>query len=749
MLRRTHAQLPQPVSKAFLLKMVDLVPEVYQRASPRAAEYLLRRCLAWAGSLPQEAWTALLDRLRLAWPAPIQPELQRMFLRLLGVDTVRLFMARPGHSMGTHSAPLSMLPADAPASGESLPLFLRLPEELQERIFQWLIPEPSTAHYMQSAREHAPTLSLVCQSFRGRVDRRVVDARRRLRGHWTRADHMGASPLQAIAQFQQQCIDRLGWAQGRSPSTFSEDERLQHALVKQDLKQQLRQLACVIGLLPKAPQAREAMRALFNALKSLKWLWVKGEWPDVARVLGLSLCLAHEGRESGDDFLGSLEALLQCVPAPQLDLLQWDLDAHLSACPPPACDHPLRTLSSAASFQTSKAQEYLADLDQLTDGQRMARLENWQLKQAAGYLTPLYLVTKTHGSNGVLASSPKWWAFAAKHVRSFLKFLDRIWPYDVPLPTVVLWGRVPPDLLRWAFQTSAAHVREALLHRTLSFDQDGTCLQLTLLCDFCLDANIAERKRLNCLRLWQERYPGLAEQLQAVAIHWTVLSGPPLVAWSAHQADGSEQFVVELKAVQAGLDQAGQPTRQGQLKALLLRASGPQDFDAVLQLAKKWLDTPLHKHWLSCVLDRLPVVCQNEPRAAAQLFRTHVVEQLAFLTENEQLQLLTRLAEACKLFSPLPAMALWTELSVDWYRQDMSESVRAQAGNIHRGCLWDCAQQFEKGLIPVAEAADWLAAWRSRLPSDAPPGLLEEIQTYQESLRRQTAAQTPASRSED
>ena len=72
---------------------------------------------------------------------------------------------------------------------------------------------------------------------------------------------------------------------------------------------------------------------------------------------------------------------------------------------------------------------------------------------------------------------------------------------------------MPPELLRSGFRALRADVREALLLRPLSFDEQGNCLQLPLLRDYCTDTRILETRRVAFRERCFQRFPQLRQHL--------------------------------------------------------------------------------------------------------------------------------------------------------------------------------------------------------------------------------------------
>jgi hypothetical protein len=736
-IQQADVHLPKPVSLAFALEVVERIPRVFQYVSPQAANYLLRHCLQWAGTLDPGDWMVLLDRLRRVCPVFIEPELQRMLLRALGIDRVRLFMAGP-RWLSESQLPQNSGARPARGAGSA---FWQLPLELQLAIFEWVIPEPSAAHYLASVHAHGTKLMTVCRSLSALIEPRLEEARWRWSGQWTRADCLSGSPQQAVARFQQQCLDATGWMRGRPWNSFSREEWASWHALKAELEQRLMQLACAMGLLADPQQVRAGMVGLFDALKSMDWMWSAVQRAELAYVLGLTLCLAHEGQASSGEYRKSLEALITCDTTRVLGAAKGRLDFYLRSGQPEAVVTPWDGVDDADASTDERLRQYQRTFDTLSDGQRLHELEH--ISPRAGWsLSWLAVVCTTHqlsqAERGGLVCSAKWWAFAAEQLHNFLTELDGIWPYDIALPTVALFERVPPDLMRWAFQTLPSDVREDLLHRPVSFAPSGQCLQLALLCDFVFDAAIAESTRLECLRRWCWRAPRLKAQMQAVAASWQPLSAPPVLACSPHLEDGSAAFEKQLHSGRHALLSADVQTPLALLKDLLQQAAGPRDFDAAMVLVRQCVPAPLDIHFLAWLLERLVVVCQGRSELGKEI-RRQFGQELAVRPENEQIFLLERLDQACTMVTTPFAISLWTDLTVHWQGAGggpmAGPIVSARLLGVQRRCLRELRQQHERSLISIADVWRTLDEWARLLaPHQAMSGVLEAIAQWMRSL---------------
>lgn len=720
LLKLARTSLPQRVDQELLFEAVDLVPRLHVHGAAGSAQHLLKQCLAWTRSLKQSLWPAMLDRLRLACQGlskQAETEIQDMFLHLLGVDGARVFMAQPGRLVGGHQA----APPGVQVPSESL--FMALPKELRQAIFKWIIPEPSAAHYLPSVQRHGAKLMTICSTLKDDVAPQLVKAGRLRRHQWTRADRLPGSPSQAIEDMRQRFIEFMA---SEPPDGSSQEDRVRWLSARDALRLQLRQLVFVIALLPDVEQARSAMDALLAMAASMRGC---ADFRGVVGGLGSALCLAYEGRESEDGFHELLKNWCQHV-ANEEDVFTVDsaLDIyfHIRAFAPARCAQllPRKYLFSGHSGFHS-VDIFWSEFDRLSDDQRLERLEELvNAFQRIRTLSWWQLIAKTHqaaqSGNGGLFASTAWWGLAGSSVHAFLAGLNDVWPHDVPLPVLTLFARFPPDMLRWGFQIMLPASREALLRRPPTFGDDGVCLQLPLMCDFCLDVTIPLPTRIECLNLWTQHSPELARQLQTVAWNWQVASGNPLIHHSPYQADGSEQFRQACDEASDALSAAKSVAdKLRTLEALLAKACGRRDLLLGLVLAGRCLPKPLDMNFLLGVAGRIPILCMGDPPAFGKLARFLLHSGLVDLPKDGALTVLARLSDASDRYPALLIMALWSDLFVNAYRFPGKDGVvEARLERIHFDLLYRLELQTLN--LPASIA---LAQWKTLLSMYDLPGV--------------------------
>ena len=172
----------------------------------------------------------------------------------------------------------------------------------------------------------------------------------------------------------------------------------------------------------------------------------------------LIVCLTHEGQESTKRFEGLLADVRAAAKRHDcMDRLTDALHLHLTCYAPADCLVPLgnpywhRPRSFAA-----RGLLYCRNVSELSDRERFHHVRGFDKETvAAGELPAMRLISQAHqlsqAQQGPLLTTPVWWNFCAKALGRFLSELDTVWPHDVPLPPLSLSGRLPPDLLRWAF----------------------------------------------------------------------------------------------------------------------------------------------------------------------------------------------------------------------------------------------------------------------------------------------------------
>ncbi len=663
LLKAAHGTLARPVAMRVLLATLDFVPHAYQRLSPGAAERLLRQCLSWAGSHADGDWWHLLERFRqvcVPLPKPVESGLKWMLLRLLGVNVgavspqalMRLTMAfGVGPLCGDVAAASSRVGGNLPLAPESP--FTKLPQDVQRVILAWVLED------LVSVQRYGKGLMSVCKGINALAAPLLQSFEETLPHYWCDASRLKASPRASV----------LGWVavmarrifeplQQCWPSETNAVEQSKWNALVNSMRSETHKMAWAVCQLQNAEQMGAAMTALFDGIREHE----KGPnyLHDLPDTFAQMVCLAAA---DASHFGALLATLLKCID-------NWSVEAsffngiwlHVEACAPADVRDAFdRRRKAALQENEPPGFLYAKILDILSPAQGFGALRSLRSLLGGTSLSWLQLIGKTHQASEAkacgLVESASWWDYAQTEVAQFLWHLHKALPRQAPVP-VAVFEHVPLKLLRQAFTVLEPTLRQALLRRPAVFSGSGGCLQLPLLCDYCLDEAIDPDSRMAFLRWWvAAQEPEAVSGWGALALQWVVPPQEPSDEYVFRRAQGGERFQAGISEVRSllALGMWSDSQLRAWLTQLLFRATGAADIDQVLALAEQQLPKPIHKDFWLQVLDWMPLICEDDPAMPGPL--QVCLAAIQSFPEDDQLELLTAFSEASVLL-PLPT-ALW------------------------------------------------------------------------------------------